>query len=115
MKNIFLLCVLILCGCDNLFQPQDPIIVPDQYDEPESRPSVILVSEPWCAACQEQKEILRELYNAGEISEYQIVSSKHPSYKSRVLPTLYVCSNGGCKRLEGLSSGQDIARAAQGF
>lgn len=113
MKKFLALAIVLLCGCD-AFQPQyEPEETDDWFVQPKESVRVVLVSEPWCAACQEQKPILQKLVDDGLISGFDVVNSKHPEYKARVLPTLYVCCDHGCRKLEGLSTEQDILRAAQ--
>ena len=113
MKKFLAIAIVLLCGCD-AFQPQyEPEETDDWFVQPKANVRVVLVSEPWCRACQEQKPILQKLVDDGLISEVEVVNSKHPTYKARVLPTLYVCGDFGCRKLEGPSSEQEILRAAQ--
>ncbi len=111
MKRLVLIALLALCGCDELFQPPQPY-EPDVV-HPADLAHVILVSESWCQACQEQKPILEQMVRDGKISGFEVVNSKHPTYKAKVLPTLYVCCDHGCRKLEGLQSAEDIEQAAQ--
>lgn len=110
MCRFLLITLLFICGCDSV-QPQYE--TEDWLSQPSEEVRVVLVSEPWCSACSEQKEILQDLSDSGQISGFDVVDSKHSSYKARMLPTIYICCSHGCKKLEGLSSKQQILRAAQ--
>lgn len=72
-----------------------------------------MVSEPWCPHCPEQEQILAEMKRDGLIKSYRKVSSKDRNYPARQLPTLYICTENGCNKREGVTSQQDILDAAQ--
>ena len=111
MRLVLFIIPLLLCGCDAL-QLDGSRQPDDSYVEPLYSTKVVMASELWCAACRQQEAILQPLVDSGEI-ELEIVSSKHPTYKARVLPTLYVCTDRGCKKLEGVQSVESVQKAAR--
>lgn len=80
---------------------------------PASEVTIVLVTEPWCAACKDQKKILDAMHQKGSIGAVKVTHSKDQQYPASVLPTMYICTDRGCKKLEGLRTESEILGAVK--
>ena len=78
----------------------------------ESKGRIVMVTEPWCVPCLQQKLILKKMIKDGLLNGVDIryTDSQNPTYPATKIPTLYINKN---LPLVGVQSAENILKALE--